>query len=211
MNIIRSMVLTGTLLSAFSALAELIPSTVETQELRLQYTQSGKLLISGGYSYLYGYSLGVETGLVYFSCYPGRVDTFRLNFVLDTVMPDHFASTQFFVGPRKNGEMGLGLLGSKVTDQLAEPPSEFSLKAFAQGFPAVVRPFDEFDVSDSKKLYIQSFPDARFLEELKRSDRLAVIAYNSNDRRYDVVMELNYLLKDETVKKLLVSCLDLGG
>lgn len=197
------------ILNALPISAQSVSSNAQESKFFLRTTEDNFPYLVGSFSGINGFSQTIKSGAVYFSCYPGRLDTFRLNFILKTVLSEYYAESQkIFVGLRNSTEMRRIVIISAPTDELDAPPLAFEFNSSIAGFAYDVLPYDKYGVSDFRRLYVSSYPNASFFEQLKRNNRLVLVAYISDERRFEIVMELYYSLTEETAKKFVISCID---
>ncbi len=190
-------------------LSEFIEDPIVPYVMRLGKPDTADPILFGGHSLIYGSTVNFPGGSIYFSCYPNRLDQFRLNLVLDTQIPDFFVSySTRFVGV-KYREKGAGqVVASRPTETISEIPPEFNIRVYSPASLQVVTPFDEYGVYDNRMLYVSSFPDASFWEEMKKSNRLMLIIYDEKDRRFHSVFDWNFELNDATARAFLAACLE---
>ena len=175
--------------------AKWVPSNIEPTSFFLSKYDEQTLLLEANISYKNGTMTSVDSGKLYLSCYQGRIDYFRMNFILSTQIVDYFLeSPSVFIGVRNLTGEGTNTVASAPVRSTDGPPSSFAFNSFTLGFPEAVRTFDPIAVSETEQLYISAFPDAQFFEQLKRSGKITVISYQETDQRYWSAIDIYFQL-----------------
>lgn len=182
---------------------------VKTSEMRLRVPDMGGAFLEFPLSHDYGFTQFVGSGTGYLSCYRGRIDYFRLNFIIDANIARHITEeNEVKIGVRRSGDGGNTIFLSPAEGRERTFEQIFGFKQFVSGYPNVVFGFDRYSISKLEKLYISSTPGTVFFEELKRGDRLAIVTESRKTGDYSTLIEIKYQLKPETANRFIMSCLE---
>ena len=159
------------------------------------------------------YNTGFEGGDIYLSCYPNSIDYFRLNLVLYTSATFLFEQhPKAFIGiknidPSSFSPQIVPYVGEvEGTGEEDAPPSLFRFLDNVAAFQRAVGIWNEYEAGDENWLYVSSYPEAKFIQNLISSNVLSLIFYDKDSGKFYSALNVPYALDDAVFGQFEAEC-----